>query len=159
MVDPLDAERLELGDLRGRDRAAAAAEDADVVGAALAQHVDHVAEVLVVPALVGADGDRVGVLLDRRAHDVGDAAVVAEVDHLGALRLDQPAHDVDRRVVAVEERCGGDEAQRRPRRISTSGSPLLDGDARHPTPSSRKERVSFSISRAITIRWISCVPS
>ena len=36
---------------------------------------------------------------------------------------------------------------------------LLDGDARHAMPSSRKERVSFSISRAITIRWISCVPS
>ena len=84
VVDPLDAERLELGDLRGRDRAPAAAEDADVAGAALAQHLDHVAEVLDVPALVGADGDRVGVLLDRRAHDLGDAAVVAEVDHLRA---------------------------------------------------------------------------
>ena len=42
---------------------------------------------------------------------------------------------------------------------SAAGVAVLDGDARHPTPSSRKERVSLSISRAITIRWISCVPS
>jgi hypothetical protein len=39
-------------------------------------------------------------------------AVVAEVDHFRALRLDQPAHDVDRGVVAVEQAGGGDEAQR-----------------------------------------------
>jgi hypothetical protein len=42
-----------------------------------------------------------------------DAAVVAEVDDLGALGLDQPAHDVDRGVVAVEQAGGGDESQRR----------------------------------------------
>jgi gamma-glutamyltranspeptidase / glutathione hydrolase len=35
---------------------------------------------------------------------------VAQVDHLGALRLDQPAHDVDGGVVAVEQAGGGDEA-------------------------------------------------
>ena len=39
-------------------------------------------------------------------------AVVAEVDHLRALPLDQPPHDVDRGVVAVEQAGGGDEAQR-----------------------------------------------
>ena len=44
---------------------------------------------------------RVGVFLQRGAHDVLDRAVVAEVDDFGALRLDQPAHDVDRGVVAV----------------------------------------------------------
>ncbi len=112
-VDPLHPVRLELGRLARGDRAAAAAEDTDVPGALLAEHVDRVLEVLEVAALVGADGDPVGVLLDRGAHDVRDAAVVAEVDHLGARRLDQPAHHVDRRVVAVEERGRGDEAQRR----------------------------------------------
>ena len=94
-----------------RDRAATADHDADVAGAALAQHVDHVAEVLVVAALVGAHGDAVGVLLDRGPHDVGDAAVVAEVHDLGAVRLQQPANDVDRSVVAVEQRGRADEAQ------------------------------------------------
>ena len=41
-VDALDAVRLELGSLGRSDRAAAAAEDADVAGAGLAQHVDGV---------------------------------------------------------------------------------------------------------------------
>jgi hypothetical protein len=66
-----------------------------------------------VSALVGAQGDAVGVLHQRRAHHVLDRAVVPEVDHLDALALDQPPHDVDRRVVAVEQARGGDEAQRR----------------------------------------------
>ena len=82
-------------------------------GAALAQHVDHVLEVLDVAALVGTAGDAVGIFLHRGAHDVGDAAVVAEMHDLGAVRLQQPADDVDRGVVAVEQRGGADEAQRR----------------------------------------------
>jgi hypothetical protein len=35
---------------------------------------------------------------------------VAQVDHLGAHALQDAAHDVDGRVVAVEQRGGGDEA-------------------------------------------------
>ncbi len=111
-VDLLDAVGLELLDLVRGDRAAAADDDADVGGALGLQHVHHVPEVLVVPALVAADGDAVGVLLDRRPHDVLDAAVVAEVHDFGAVRLQDPADDVDRGVVAVEQGGGADEAQR-----------------------------------------------
>jgi hypothetical protein len=68
----------------------------DVAGVALLQHVDHVLEVLDVPALVAGQRDAVGVFLQRGAH-VLDAAVVAQVDHFRALRLDQAAHDVDAR--------------------------------------------------------------
>ena len=85
----------QVGDLVRRDRAAAAAEDADVAGAELAEHLDRVAEVLDVAALVGADRDPVGVLLDRRADDVADAAVVAEVDHLG------PGAWISRRITLI----------------------------------------------------------
>ena len=55
---------------------------------------------------------RIGVFLDRRAHDVGDAAVVAEVNDFRAMRLQQPADHVDGGVVAVEQRCRAHEAQR-----------------------------------------------
>ena len=112
VVDPLDAVGLELRDLLRRDRAAAAAEHENVLPALLRQPVDHVAEELDVPALVGTDRDRVGVFLHGGADDLVDAAVVAQVDHLGAAVLDHPPHDVDRRVVTVEERGGGHEPQR-----------------------------------------------
>ena len=79
-VDLLDAVLLQHLDLVRGDRAAAADDHADVLAALLLEHVDHVLEVLVVAALVGADCDAVGILLDGRAHDVGHAAVVAEVD-------------------------------------------------------------------------------
>ena len=112
-VDALDAVGLEFLDLVRRDRAAAAHDDADVRRAEVAQHVDHVLEVLDVAALVRTARDAVGVFLQRRAHDVGDAAVVAEVHDFGAVRLQQPADDVDRGVVTVEERRGAHEPQRR----------------------------------------------
>jgi hypothetical protein len=112
MVDALDAVAFEFADFLRRDRAAAAAEHANVAGAALLEHVDHVLEVFDVAALVGRQRDRVGVFLQRGAHDVLDAAVVAEVDHFRALRLDQAPHDVDGGVVAVEQAGRGDEAQR-----------------------------------------------
>ena len=111
VVDALDTVIHELAGFLGRDRAAAAPEYANVARAEFAQAIDHVAEELVMAALVGADGDTVRVLLHRRAHDVLHAAVVAEMDDLGALRLDQAPHDVDCRVMPVEQRRRGDEAQ------------------------------------------------
>ena len=74
------------------------------------QQVDHVLEVLDVPALVAADRDALHVFLQRRGDDVVDAAVVAEVDDLGSHALQDAPHDVDRRVVAVEQAGGGDES-------------------------------------------------
>ena len=71
--------------------------------AALAQHVDHVGEILVVAALVGADRNGIGVLVDGRAHDVGDAAVVPQVHDFGAVPLQQTPDHVDGGIVAVEE--------------------------------------------------------
>jgi hypothetical protein len=75
-VDPGDAIGFEFGDLGGGNGATAAHHHPDVCGAELSQHVDHVAEIFVVAALVAADGDGVGVFGDGGAHDVGDAAVV-----------------------------------------------------------------------------------
>ena len=111
-VDTLDAVGLEFLDLVRRDRAAAAHDDADMRRAEVAQHVHHVLEVLDVAALVGTARDAVRVFLQGRAHDVGDAAVVPEVHDLGAVRLQQPADDIDRGVVTVEQRSGAHESQR-----------------------------------------------
>ena len=108
--DARDAALVQQLDLARHDHAAAAAVDPDVPGAALAQQLDQVAEVLDVAALVRADRDALHVLLDRGGHHLVDRAVVAEVDHLGALALQDPPHDVDRRVVAVEQARRGDEA-------------------------------------------------
>ena len=76
------------------------------------QPVDQVPEVLDVAALVGADGHALDVLVDRGPDHLVDRAVVAEVDDLGPLGLQEPAHDVDGGVVAVEEAGRGDEADR-----------------------------------------------
>ena len=109
-VDAAHAVVVQLADLGRHDHAAAAAEHLDVRAAALFQQVDHVLEVFDVAALVAADGDALSVFLQGGGHHVVDAAVVAQVDHFGAHALQDAAHDVDGGVVAVEQRCGGDEA-------------------------------------------------
>ena len=88
----------------GNDDATTAADDLDVVGAGRAERLHEVLEVLDVPALVGRDGDALRVLLERGVDDLCDGAVVPEVDHLAALAHEDAPHDVDRGVVAVEER-------------------------------------------------------
>src|SRR4030095_429988 len=49
------------------------------------------------------------VFLQRRRDDLLDRAVVTQMDHFGAHTLQNAPHDVDRCVVAVEQRCRGDE--------------------------------------------------
>jgi hypothetical protein len=61
-------------------------------------------------ALVAADRDALHVFLQRRGDDLVDRAVVPEVDDLGAHALQDAPHDVDGRVVAVEQAGRGDEA-------------------------------------------------
>src|SRR5882672_1138761 len=103
-VNARDAVGLKLADLVCDDHAAAAAEYLDVLPAAAAQQVDHVREVLDVAALVRGDRDALHVFLQRGRNDFVDRAVVAEMDHFRAARLQDAAHDVDGRVVAVEKR-------------------------------------------------------
>jgi len=81
-VDARHAARVQLVDLARHDHAAPTAENPDVGAAALAQHVEHVTEKLLVPALVGAHRNGVGVFLDGGAHDLADRAVVAQMHHL-----------------------------------------------------------------------------
>src|SRR6266545_4909199 len=103
-INARDAVGLQLANLLGDDHPAAAAEHLDVFSPALAQQVDHVLEVLEVTALVGGDRDPLDVFLQRGGHDFVDRAIVPEMDHFGAARLQDAAHDVDCGVVAVEER-------------------------------------------------------
>ncbi|GAA2483189.1 hypothetical protein GCM10010198_37020 [Nocardia seriolae] len=61
------------------------------------------------PALIRADRDPLHVLGDRRVHDLPHGPVMSEMNHLGPLGLKDSAHDVDGRVMAIEQRSGGNE--------------------------------------------------
>ena len=109
------------GDLLGHDDAAAAPVHLDVTRPELGEPLHKVAEVLDVPTLVGRQGDALRIFLDRGACHYLDTAVVPEVDHLRALALQHPPHDVDRRVVAIEQACGGDEPHGVDRHVERRG--------------------------------------
>jgi hypothetical protein len=98
-----DAVRVQLRDLRRQDGAAASGEDQDAPPRG-GNQVVHVLQELEVSALVAGQGDALGILLDGAVDDLAHRAVVAEVDDFGSRGLQQPPHDVDRGVVAVEQR-------------------------------------------------------
>ncbi len=114
-VDPRDPVGLQLVDLGGENRPSAPPENFDPSSARvplrLPKEVDHVLEVLDVPALVRRDRDPLHVLLDRTVYDLAHGAVVPEVNHLGPRRLHEATHHVDRRIVTVEQRRGADDPE------------------------------------------------
>ena len=105
-VDARDTIGLQFAYLRRHDDATAATKHLNVRAAALPEQVDHVLEILDVPALVGTDGDALRVFLQCRRHDLVDAAVVPQVDHLGTHAHQDAAHDVDGRIVPVKQAGG-----------------------------------------------------
>ncbi len=108
-IDAGHAIGVQLLDFGRHDDATAAAEDLDVLAAVGLQEVDHVLEELDMAALIRGDADALHVLLQRGIDDFLHRAVVTKMDHLGAGQLQDAAHDVDRRVVTVEQRGGGNE--------------------------------------------------
>src|ERR1700744_372510 len=79
-----------------------------MAAAILVQQILHVFEELQVAALVRSDGDALYIFLDRAFDDVRYRPVMSQVDDFRTLRLKDPPHDVDRRVVPVEKGCGRD---------------------------------------------------
>ena len=100
---------MQIGNFFWHDHTAAAAKDFDMCAAALLQQINHVFEVLDVAALVTGNGDTLRVFLQRCGNDFFDGTVVAEMDHFCTIRHQNTAHDVDRGVMAIEQRSGGDE--------------------------------------------------
>ena len=62
------------------------------------------------PALVGSHCDSLNVLFDGALGDLRSGSIVTEMNDLGSGGLQQAPHDVDRRVVPVEQGSGSHEA-------------------------------------------------
>ena len=75
----------------------------------LAQHVDHVGKKFCMPALVRTHRDSLDIFLNRRIDNLGNAAVMAEVNHLRPGGLQESADDIDRSVMAVKKTGRGHE--------------------------------------------------
>ena len=71
------------------------------------EQIHHVFEILHMPALVRANRNALYVFLQSGGNHLFDAAVVAQVDDLGAHALQNAAHDVDSGVMPVEQTGGG----------------------------------------------------
>ena len=85
------------------DNAATTAENLDIFATTRLEQVNHVLEELDVTALVRGDADALRVFLQGGIDDLLHRTVMAKVNHLGTSRLQNAAHDVDRRIVAIEQ--------------------------------------------------------
>ena len=103
-VQTLDTRRVQLFDFAIGHGAAAATEDTNVSTTAFFQKLDHELEELNMPALVRRNRNALRIFFNRSFHNLFDTAVVPKVNDLGAFLLQNPPHDVDRGIVAIEQR-------------------------------------------------------
>ena len=68
-------------------------------------------QVFHVTALVGTDGNAVGVFLERGIDHFCHRTIVAEMDDLNTLGLQDTAHDVDGCIMAVKQAGRSDKPQ------------------------------------------------
>ena len=78
--------------------------------AAFVQQIAQVLKIFDVAPLVAGDRDALHVFLNGRVDDLKYRAVVAEVNDFRAGGLQNASHNIDRRIVAVEERSRRNEA-------------------------------------------------
>jgi hypothetical protein len=95
-----------------RDCAAAAAEHLDVGRAFLAQKSDYFREKLDVTTVVTGDTDRANVFLDRRTHDVANGSMISQINDLDPVPDELEIDRVDRAVMPIANRDGGQNSDR-----------------------------------------------
>ena len=66
------------------------------------EQVNHVLKVLNMASLVRAYRDTVDIFLQRSQHDLINTPVVTQMNHLRTLLLHDPAHDINRRIMAIK---------------------------------------------------------
>jgi hypothetical protein len=67
------------------------------------EQIFHVFKKLHVPTLVAGDGDALYIFFNGTFHDLGHTAVMPQVNDLGALALQNAAHDIDGCIVPIEQ--------------------------------------------------------
>ena len=95
-----------------RDGAAASPENFDIVRAFFAQKIDHGREKFDVPTVVTRYANCPHVLLDGGTDDVGNRAVIAEINHFDPVPDEFQVDRVDRAVVTITNRDCGENTNR-----------------------------------------------
>src|SRR5690606_38264641 len=108
-IDPFDPMIHQGLDLLGKDDPAPSTEYFDMARTPLLQQVVHIPEILIVSPLVGGHGNGLDVLLNRTVNYLGHTAVMPQMDHLCPGGLENPSHDVNGRIMTVEEGSRGND--------------------------------------------------
>ena len=107
-INTVDSVAVEFFDFDGKDGTTSASKKANVRASPVPQQVVEVLEKLQMPPLVGGDGNGLSVFLHGTVYNFGGRTVVTQVDDFSSAFLEDTAHNVDGRIVAVKKRGRGD---------------------------------------------------
>ena len=110
-VDTRHTVFMQFFDFGRYDHATTTTKHLDIPAAVGLEQIHHVLEEFDVTALVGGNGDALHIFLQSGIDNLLHRAVMAKVNHLGAGRLHDPPHDIDRGIMAVKQRRRSNEAQ------------------------------------------------
>jgi hypothetical protein len=91
-----------------KNSSSTAAEYLDMAAAIFFEQVLHVFKEFEVAALVRSDRNSLCIFFNSAFNDLADATVMTQVNDLCSFRLEDPAHDIDSRIVPVEQGRSGD---------------------------------------------------
>ena len=94
---------MQVTNLRGRDGASATTEDSDIFPSCSIEQLSNIGEIFHVAALIGCEGNRMCVLFDSRLHHIECASIMTEMNHFTTCSLNQTPHDIDGRIVTIEQ--------------------------------------------------------
>ncbi len=86
-----------------KNNTSASTENFDMAASAIFQQIEHIFEILHMPALVGSYSNSLNIFLYGAIHNFLYLPVVPQMDHLHASTLQYSAHYVDCRIVPVEQ--------------------------------------------------------
>lgn len=108
-VDLGDTVCFQLLNLIRQNHTPTAGKYLDMASTLLLEEVIHVFEIFRVATLVAGHSNGLGIFLYGGIDHLFNAPVVAQVDHFTTCSLYDPAHDIDGRIMAIEEAGSGND--------------------------------------------------
>ena len=108
-IDTSNPVAVKFFDLLRKDGSSSSAKDLDMSRSFFFEQIKHVLKKFHMTALIGSDCDSLYVFLNGAVDNFLYRTIMSEVNHFTARRLDDSAHDINRCIVSVKKRGGGDD--------------------------------------------------
>ena len=78
-----------------------------MIGILLAKKLHHIAKILHMPTLIRTQRYALNILLNSTMYNLVNATVMPQMDHLRSATLQNTPHNINRRIMPIEQACCG----------------------------------------------------